>query len=316
MRAISRASGRAKLQNRRGFALVAILWLLVAMAALALDDSATARDALATTQNRMNITRASWHAEGCGEVALAVTDAALGDTLIPASAAWDTLDRALATVNVNQPRCVVTARAAGDRLDVNAADADALVAAFVAAGVTQDRADSLADALLDWRDADSVSRPHGAEADWYRAAGRVGPSNRPFIDEDEIHLVRGFESANPITDILGVEPGKIVLDRAPLPVIAALPGMTPEAVARIAELRWRGEPVRDIGVLGASLSEDARDKLTAASTELVRLIADEPDAWIVRIRASAGTPAVSVVEELRLVRAARRSGVTRARMWL
>ncbi len=304
-----------RLPDRRGFALIAILWLVVAMAAIGMDDTATARDALATTQNRMNITRAAWHSEACGEVVRAAADAALGDTLVAASAAWDTLDRTLATVHAEKVGCVVGARAAGDRLDVNAADAGALSAAFMAAGVNEDRADSLADALLDWRDSDSIPRPRGAEAGWYRAAGRVIPTNRPFEDEEEIHLVRGFEAADSLVALLGVEPGRIVLDRAPLPVIASLPGMSPEAVARIAELRWRGEPVRDIAALGASLSEDARTKLASASGELVRLVANEPDAWIVRITSTAGTPPVSVVEELRLVRAARRAGVTHARIW-
>ena len=304
------------LTNRRGFALIAILWLLAAMAVLGLDDTVTTRDALATAQNRMNITRATWHAEACGDVVRATADDALGDTLVSAAAAWDTLDRSLASIGAELSECAVSARAAGDRLNVNEADADALIAAFTADGVPEENADSLADALLDWRDADTVPRPRGAEIGWYRAAGRVAPSNSPFQDEGEIHLVRGFENADSLIALLGVEPGKIVLDRAPLAVIASLPGMTPEAVARIAELRWRGEPIGDVSALGASLSEDARAKLVAAYPELVRMIATEPDAWIVRITATSGKPAVSVVEELRLVRAARRAGVTRARLWL
>jgi general secretion pathway protein K len=302
--------------NRRGFALIAILWLLVAMAALGLDDTVTTRDALATAQNRMNVTRAMWHAEACGDVVRATADNALEDTLASATAAWDTLDRSLVSIGTELPGCAVRARTAGDRLNVNDAGADALIAAFMADGVTEETADSLADALLDWRDADTVPRPRGAEAAWYRTAGRVVPTNMPFQDESEIRLVRGFEKADSLIALLGVEPGGIVLDRAPLAVIASLPGMTPEAVAHIAELRWRGEPVGDVRLLGASLSEDARARLVAAYPDLVRMIATEPDAWIVRITSTSGKPAISVVEELRLVRAARRAGVTRARLGL
>jgi general secretion pathway protein K len=304
------------LPDRRGFALIAILWLLVAMAALGLDDSVTTRDALATAQNRMNATRATWHAEECGEVVRAMTDDALGDTLIAASAAWDTLDRSLTGLSTALPECTISARAAGDRLDVNEADGDALTAAFAASGVGEETADSLADALLDWRDADSIPRPRGAEIGWYRAAGRIAPANHAFESVGQIRLVRGFEGADSLIALLGVEPGKIVLDRAPLAVIASLPGMSPEAVARIAELRWRREPVGDISALGASLSQDARARLSAAYPQLTRLIASEPDAWIIRIIAGSGQPAVNVTEELRLVRAARRAGVTRARLWL
>jgi type II secretion system (T2SS) protein K len=285
------------------------------MAALGLDDTATARDALTTTQNRMNITRSSWHAEACGDIVRASVDGALGDTSVAAAAAWDTLDRTIASVAVSVPGCGISANAAGDRLNVNEADADALIATFINAGVDEERADSLADALLDWRDADSMPRSRGAEIGWYRGAGRVAPSNQAFADVGELRLVRGFEKSDSLIALLGVEPGKIVLDRAPLPVIASLPGMTPETVSHIAELRWRGESVRDVRALGSSLSEDALARLTAASADLTRLIADEPDAWIVQITATSGTPPVSVVEELRLVRAARRAGVTRARIW-
>jgi len=309
-----RSSGRIPGQ-RRGFALLAILWLVVAMAALGLDDTATTQDSLATAQNRMNIVRATWHAEGCGEVVRAVANSALGDTLVGASAVWDTLDRTLADVRGEQLGCAISARAAGDRLNVNEASTDAISATFIAAGVGEDQADSLADALTDWRDADSIPRPRGAEIGWYRSAGRLTPANRAFEDVGEIHLVRGFESADSLIALLGVEPGKIVLARAPIPVIASLPGMTAESVARIAELRWRKEPITDVRSLGASLSADSRAKLESAYQELANLIASEPDAWVVQLTSTAGTPSVSVVEELRLVRAGRRAGVTRARIW-
>ena len=52
---------------------------------------------------------------------------------------------------------------------------------------------ALADALVDWIDADSESRPQGAEDDYYLA---LQPpylaANRPLIDVDELALVRGF----------------------------------------------------------------------------------------------------------------------------
>lgn len=301
--------------DRRGFALIAILWLIVAMAALGLDDSANAHDAIATTQSRMDILRATWIAEGCGDIARATADVALADTLVAAGVAWDTLDRSIATLQSTFPRCRITWRAAGDRLNVNTADGDALSAAFIAAGVAEERADSLAAAILDWRDGDTIPRLRGAEAGWYRRAGRVVPTNRPFESAAEIYLVRGFDTADSLVALLGVEPGRIVLDRAPLPVIASLPGITPEIVARIAELRWKGELIGDGSALGGSLSEESRKRMAGSYSHLTALVSSEPDAWIIRITASSGTPPVNVIEELRLVRAARRAGVTRARVW-
>lgn len=301
--------------ERRGFALIAVLWLIVAMAALGLDDYATARDSLATAQNRINATSARWRASGCAEAVRAAVDMALGDTLTSPVAAWDTVDMVLAAPGAVPAGCSVVAAAAGDRLDANSAQIDGLRATFVAAGADQARADSLADALVDWRDADSVPHALGAEGEWYRSSGRVTPSNRPFESTEEIRLVRGFESADSVIALLTVEPGRILLDRAPLPVIAALPGMTPETVGRIAELRWRHEPVGDLARLGGLLSDDARRTLNAAYPALVRQVTSEPDAWIVRITASAGVPQSSETDELRLVRAGRRAGVTRERIW-
>lgn len=303
-------------RSRRGFALIAILWLVVAMAALGLDDSASMRDSLATTQNRMNITRAAWHAEACGEVARAVVDAELADTIGPVALAWERLDGALAAVRWRQHGCTVGARASGDRLDVNTASGNALRAAFAFTGIGVDRADSLANALLDWRDTDSIPRAGGAERAWYSRTRRIGPSNHDFQSDDEIQLVRGFESDDSPAALLGVDPGRIVLSRAPLAVVASLPGMTAEAIARIAELRSLGKPVNDINALSAGLSGDARATLVSAYPELLRLTTSEPDAWMVEISADAGEPAVNVVEELRLVRAGRRAGVTRARFHL
>lgn len=303
-------------RDRRGFALIAILWLLVAMAALGLDDSANTRDSLAAAQNRMNVIRATWHAEACGEIARAVVDGELADTTEPAALEWGRMDNVLANVQWHQHGCAAGARVAGDRLDVNTANDDVLRTAFIVAGAGVDQADSLADALLDWRDTDSIPRAAGAEQDWYETAGRIGPFNHDFQSEDEISLVRGFESNDSLAALLSVDPGRIVLSRAPLAVIASLPGMTAEAVAHIAQLRSLDNRVDNINALAAGLSGDASTTLAAAYPELLRMTTSEPDAWMVEIHADAGAPAVSVVEELRLVRAGRRAGVTRARFHL
>jgi Type II secretion system (T2SS), protein K len=55
-----------------------------------------------------------------------------------------------------------------------------------------DEAEQLADAILDWRDPDDLTRTNGAEADDYEAQGLdYGPSNGPFNMLTELLLVRG-----------------------------------------------------------------------------------------------------------------------------
>ncbi len=55
-----------------------------------------------------------------------------------------------------------------------------------------DEAEQLADAILDWRDPDDLTRTNGAEADDYEARGLdYKPSNGPFNLLTELLLVRG-----------------------------------------------------------------------------------------------------------------------------
>jgi hypothetical protein len=57
--------------NRRGFALLAVLWVLTALTALAGVALATSRVGWETTRNRMLLTRAAWAREACAEILLA-----------------------------------------------------------------------------------------------------------------------------------------------------------------------------------------------------------------------------------------------------
>ena len=62
------------MKRRRGFALLAVLWVIVALTALAGAGVVGARTAGAVTRNRIALARARWAAEGCLAVALAGLD--------------------------------------------------------------------------------------------------------------------------------------------------------------------------------------------------------------------------------------------------
>ena len=63
---------------KRGFALLAVLWVIVGLAGLALGVSLSARNAIASAHNRADITRATWRARECVERARV----AIGELLI------------------------------------------------------------------------------------------------------------------------------------------------------------------------------------------------------------------------------------------
>ena len=305
--------------TKRGFALLAVLWVIVGLAGLALGVSLAARNAIASSHNRTDIARATWRARDCAERARAAISEFL---LAPPErdarglSGWSALDAAVpASPMVTSVQCGVRLHVMGDRIDINHADAEMLGAALRQIGVQASKIDSMVDALLDWRDVDDVPRPLGAERAWYVLHGRFVPRDGPFEDVRELARVRGFEDMPGLDSIFGVETGRIALVHAPLSVIAALPGLGAEAIGRIAEERARGERPEDLTAIAAALSPDARRLMLSRYADLVHDATVEPDAWIVQGRAAAGSPAVAVVVEMKLVRAGNRAAIVRMRVW-
>ena len=64
---------------------------------------------------------------------------------------------------------------------------------LVGTGLTAEAADRLTDAVEDFKDADNLKRPNGAEAADYAAAGlKYGPKNAPFASVAELQQVFGM----------------------------------------------------------------------------------------------------------------------------
>jgi prepilin-type N-terminal cleavage/methylation domain-containing protein len=313
---------------RSGFVLLAVLWVLLGLAMLALTSALAGREAVLAARNRVSLARARWRAEGCLERARA----AIGEALIASSVTgvaargrslgWSALDEvAGASPLLREAGCDVVLQATGGAVDVNEADGEQLRALFAAMGVPVPASDSLGDALLDWIDEDDVQREHGAERAWYKGDGhgRHPPRNGPIADMRELEWVRGVDQllrAHPdVRAVLTVEPGRIVLARAPPPVLASLPGFGDEAIGHAAALRLAGEPIEDLLAFGAGLSLVARQALGAHHAELLRRTAREPEAWIVTSRARSGAAPVVATVEARMARSGTRAAVVRRRTW-
>ncbi len=301
---------------RRGFVLLAVLWVVVGLASLGLALSLVGRDAIGAAQNRSSLTRAHWLAESCVSVVRAVATAELSDQ-DRADAAWRDLDEIVANSPPLQSstRCDVSVRPSGTTLNVNTADATQLRQLFLAVNRTPRNADSLADAILDWRDADDDARPNGAERVWYQQEKRFSPRNGAIADVRELARIRGLDQVAGVDSLLGVEPGRISLGRAPHAVLMALPGFTEELADRIAELRERRMLPADLLTIAGALSPSARDSLNARYAEIVPLVTIAPDAWIITAKARDGvSPAIATVE-VRLGRAGARTVVLSYRSW-
>ncbi|MGH7334196.1 MAG: hypothetical protein ACREKS_15930 [Candidatus Rokuibacteriota bacterium] len=283
--------GSASLPPRRaGYALLAVLWICVGIAALTFLISAAGRGAIAPARNRIALTAASWNAEACLAHARAVLADALMEQALThrpaAGEAWNRLDRLLtATPAPRAFGCELSLRAVGSRLDVNASDTATLARLFLEMGMRTGQADSAAAALS---------------------------AARPFVDTRQLHPLPQLESTPALDGVLDVEPGPIALNHAPAEVLALLPGFTEETVQRVIDARRRDAPITTFGELSELLSPEVPD----ASARLPALVVFEPTAWVLAARSTVGQPPVAVVVEARLARSGGSAAVVRRRSWI
>lgn len=284
--------------NRDGFALVAALWLVVAVGAVSLDWGVRARMQRLAAANAIETVRA----RAAAESGLAVARARLEQSLVGrdqgfgAGAASDRLDpwrnpRALLGDSVydgERVRYLVRVSDLGTRLNINRASEDELRRLLVALRVDAGRADRIAQSAADWRDPDDLHRARGAERDWYLGADRdVLPRNGPFQSVEEFGHVREvtpelLERLRPYLTVRGS--GRINLSAAPAVVLRTLPGFGVEALAAIEGERSRTGRAPDLSALPQLLSPAARAELlphlprllsiTTAETQELEVVSD------------------------------------------
>ena len=253
--------------SRRGFALLAVLWTLTAVTVLTGAAISVARLGSATTLNRVLLARAGWAREACVEILLA----RWASPPDPLSALRRGGTTSLDSVDLGRGTwCSAMLEDPSTKLNLNLADRPALVTVLQAVEYRSVAVDSLADALLDWRDPDAVPRPLGDESS--------GNRNGPFADVRELRYVRGF----PDSRVAGLAPvvttrgtGVINVNAAPQAVLAALPGINEETV-RILIMHRGTSPLRDADALAGLLSPSARATLLASYPEFVRAVVFAP----------------------------------------
>lgn len=80
------------------------------------------------------------------------------------------------------------------KMDINASDESKLSALIKTVTADLWEEQELLNRILDWRDEDNDTRPHGAERKQYQSAGlSYVPANKPFQTLDELQLVLGMD---------------------------------------------------------------------------------------------------------------------------
>ena len=173
--------------RERGIALVLVIWVVTLLLVIAGSFLYAMRTDARAARNAALIARAD-----------AIAQAAVSRTLLelfkpPGSP--DVWKRDEAPRNWTFDGATVAVRFTDEsaKIDINTANNELLKGLFRLAGLGEDDAAKLLDAVLDWRDQDSLKRPNGAEEPEYAQAGLKGrPANYPFQSTEELQLVLGM----------------------------------------------------------------------------------------------------------------------------
>lgn len=292
----------ARHSRRGGFALIAVVWIIAAGAGISLAATGIARDAVRTASNRVALTRAAWLAEGCVALARANVDRALRES--GPVGAWDVTDRIIDDALRNSA-CAVSIIAAGSTVDVSASEPERIRRTLIEAAVRPALADSIAQAIADWQDADDEVRLSGAEAAWYGERDLPAPSNRAITDPRELTFVRGVAELDAAPrGLLGVETRPVPLNHAPPAVLASLEGVPDGAGEAIAARRAAGLQFRDAASFATAMDVEP-SKVSGVLTAVIAT----PVGWDVDVRAT--VDGVTSIQHIRLVRAGPRAAVVR-----
>lgn len=173
--------------NQTGLALIIVLWMVTLLSVIASSFAYSMRSDLQVARNQLSTSQAQALADAgvarvLYELAKPTTD--------PLRWKADGLQRIF---ELGGAKIAVTVMDESGKIDANSAPDMLLKMVFMSSGLAEEQAVTLLDAILDWRDADNLKRPRGAEDDDYLAAGKkFRPSNGPFETLEEIRHVKGF----------------------------------------------------------------------------------------------------------------------------
>lgn len=169
-----------RLGDQQGIALLIVLWTLMLLSMLAVSFAQQTR----VERQRVSNVIAASSATADLQAGLSLGIGALLDPKAPSGWVHDGSPRQLEFAG---RQISVSIQDANGCVNLNEADVDQLQSLLRAVGVQGDAVRSLAAAIIDWRDPDSVITPNGAELATYAESGvSARPANRAFISVAEL----------------------------------------------------------------------------------------------------------------------------------
>ncbi len=186
-------SVRRRCHASAGFVLVPVLWTLALLSLVAMTLAKTTIVDIRT--NAYLVRQAEAEALADGLARLTVRNLLANRTAGRRTGALAVDGRGLACRLANSIATIAVQDTAG-QIDLNQAPPDLLEQLLAELGVPKDTAARLVAAIIDFRDADDIPLPGGAESAEYRSAGRpYGPKNAPFASVGELDQVLGMTPA-------------------------------------------------------------------------------------------------------------------------
>jgi general secretion pathway protein K len=232
--------------RQRGIALVLVMWVAVLLTVIASSFIVERRTENLVVYNSVSIARAE--AAAAAGVQRAVFEMYRTDN---APDKWKR-DGTVYSWSFDGVPVKVEMRDESAKIDINTASDPLLRGLLVSTGLSDDEATKLLDAILDWRDPDSLKRANGAEESDYRAAGLpYKPANAPFQAIEELQLVLGmrpeiYRRIAPSITVYSRQSG-VNAQLASREVLLAIPGVTTglvdEYIARREAARAAGQPL-------------------------------------------------------------------------
>jgi general secretion pathway protein K len=213
-----------------GIALILVLWVTVLLTVIGGSFAYGMRNEALAARNTLSLAQARSLADGA--IYRTVFELMRPKTLADG---WSA-DGTIHAWDEDGSHVTVNALDESGKIDLNTAP-DGLLKGLLqtAAELDTDTAGRLVDVIDDWKDADDLRRPNGAEAPDYQAAGlSYKPANAPFEAVAELQRVLGMTPAiyGRIADSLTVHSRMAGINAAfaSRTVLLAVPGATPEIV--------------------------------------------------------------------------------------
>lgn len=226
--------------SSRGVALLIVLWIVALLVVLLGGFTLVARTESLEARHLLDSTTARYAAEA--GLSRAIYELQRPNPLtrwVPDGRSYKvTAEDAEVEVEINDE---------GGKVDINQADEKTLHDLFVIAGVDDQKAAQIADAVLDWRDPDDLTHPNGAESAEYDAAGlKYSAANANFSMAGELQQVLGvnyelFRKLRPWITVYSRSP-RPNFAYAPPELLQLVPGVTPELATQVVAQRRQTQP--------------------------------------------------------------------------